>query len=99
MKGQATQYSAEDKAKIVIEAIKGELTIAQITSKYGVHATQINSWKKQALEILVQGFKTKNKTADPDQQKLIKDLYEQIGQLSYERNWLKKKSELFGLKG
>jgi transposase len=99
MKKQAKQYNAEDKAKIVIETIKGELTIAQITSKYGVHATQIHNWKKQGLEILVQGFKAKGKTADPDQQELIKDLYEQIGQLSVERNWLKKKSELFGLKG
>ncbi|WP_250310772.1 transposase [Rickettsia endosymbiont of Oedothorax gibbosus] len=63
MKKQVRQYSAEEKAKIVIEAIKGELTIAQITSKYGVHATQISNWKKQGLELLVQGFK--NKTIVP----------------------------------
>ncbi len=94
MKKQVRQYSAEEKAKIVIEAIKGELTIAQITSKYGVHATQISNWKKQGLELLVQGFK--NKT---HQQGLIKNLYEQIGQLSVECDWLKKKSALFGIKG
>lgn len=51
MKKQVRQYSAEEKSKIVIETIKGELTIAQITSKYGVHATQISNWKKQGLEL------------------------------------------------
>ncbi|WP_250310692.1 transposase [Rickettsia endosymbiont of Oedothorax gibbosus] len=75
MKKQVRQYSAEEKAKIVIEAIKGELTIAQITSKYGVHATQISNWKKQGLELLVQGFKNKTQSADPNQQGLIKNLY------------------------
>ncbi len=99
MKKQAKQYSAEEKAKIALEAIKGELTIAQITAKYGVHSTQIPSWKKQAMESLVQGFKTKTKNDGVlDQEDLIKGLYEQIGQLSVERDWLKKKSELFGFK-
>uniref|UniRef100_A0A8D8Q675 Transposase n=1 Tax=Cacopsylla melanoneura TaxID=428564 RepID=A0A8D8Q675_9HEMI len=67
-----------------------ELTIAQITSKYGVHATQISNWKKQGLELLVQGFKSKTQSADPNEQELIKNLYEQIGQLSVESDWLKK---------
>ena len=99
MKKQARQYSAEEKAKIVIEALKGELTLAQITSKYGVHATQVSSWKKQGLESVIQGFKTKLKGDDPGKLELIRNLYEQIGQLSVERDWLKKKSELFGFKG
>lgn len=47
MRKQARQYNPEEKAKIALEAIKGELTIAQITAKYGVHSTQIHSWKKQ----------------------------------------------------
>jgi transposase-like protein len=99
MKKQAKQYSAEEKAKIALEAIKGELTIAQITAKYGVHSTQIHSWKKQAMESLVQSFKTKTKNDGVlGQEDLIKSLYEQIGQLSVERDWLKKKSELFGFK-
>ena len=50
---KAKQYSAEEKAKIAIEAIKGELTIARITSKYGVHSTQITHWKKQGFVYLV----------------------------------------------
>ncbi|MCC8371955.1 MAG: transposase [Rickettsia endosymbiont of Pseudomimeciton antennatum] len=84
MKKQVKKYSAEGKAKIVIEAIKGELTISQITSKYGVHATQISNWKKQGVELLVQGFKSKTQSTDSNQQWLIKNLYEQIGQLNVE---------------
>ncbi len=94
---KAKQYSAEEKAKIALEAIRGESTMAQISSKYGVHSTQIANWKRQALENLVLGFKTKAKSEDPTSQDLIKQLYEQIGQLSVERDWLKKKSTLFGL--
>ncbi len=88
------QYSVAEKAKIAIEAIKGELTIAQISSKYEVHATQITNWKKQALESILSGF-GKNKSIDASQEELISKLYQQIGKLSTECEWLKKKSELF----
>ena len=88
---------ATEKTKIVLEAIKAEMTIAQISSKYGVHSTQIQMWKKRGIENLVNGFQVKPATKDPDNQDLIKQLYEQIGQLSVERDWLKKKSALFGL--
>lgn len=91
------QYSAAEKAKIALEAIKGELTIAQISSKYGVHPTQIANWRKQALDSMQQGFASKNgkvKTTD-DQSELVDKLYKQIGKLSTECEWLKKKSELF----
>ncbi len=53
MSKKAKQYSATEKTKIVIEAIKAEMTIAQISSKYGVHATQIQAWKKRGIENLV----------------------------------------------
>lgn len=95
MKKEAKQYSAEEKTKIALEALKGETTIAQITSKYGVHPTQINNWKKQALESMIMGFKDKRKAKDPGEGQLISELYQQIGQLTVERDWLKKKSELF----
>ena len=97
MSKKARQCSATEKTKIVIEAIKSEMTVAQISSKYGVHSTQIHAWKKRGLENLVSGFQIKPKAKDPDNQDLIKQLYEQIGQLSVERDWLKKKSALFGL--
>lgn len=100
MTKKAKQYTAEEKARIALEAIKGELTIAQIVSKYGVHATQVSFWKKQAQEYLVSAFKDKStRSRNNTQDDLIKQLYEQIGQLSVERDWLKKKSALFGLGG
>ena len=52
MTKKAKQYSAAEKTKIVMEAIKSEMTIAQISSKYGVHSTQIHAWKKQGIENL-----------------------------------------------
>ncbi len=50
------KYSPSEKAKIALEAIKSEMTLAQITAKYGVHATQVTSWKKQALAYLPDAF-------------------------------------------
>ena len=87
---KSKQYSATEKTKIVLEAIKAEMTIAQISSKYGVHSTQIQIWKKRGIENLINGFQVKPATKDPDNQDLIKQWYEQIGQLSVERDWLKK---------
>ena len=99
MKRQARQYNAEEKAKVAIEAIMGELTLAQITSKYGAHANQICKWKKEAMESIVGGFKNKSKKLDTGQEELVKSLYEQIGQLTVERDWIKKKSAIFGFGG
>jgi transposase len=79
-----------------MEAIKGDLTMAQISSQYGVHASQINRWKKEAMEAIVSGFSSKPKAVDTSQTELIGQLYQQIGQLTMERDWLKKKSGTFG---
>jgi len=95
--GSKKQYTGAEKSKIALEAIRGELTIAQISSKYGVHSTQISNWRKQALESMQQGFTTKNgkfKVVD-DSSELVDKLYKQIGKLSTECEWLKKKSEMF----
>lgn len=100
MQKKARQYSAEEKTKVVLETIKGELSMAQISSKYGIHTTQITNWKKQGIELLIQGFKGNKSTGDPNQQQqeLVKNLYEQIGQLTVERDWLKKNLNCLDLK-
>lgn len=90
------KYSPQEKAKIALEALKGDLTISQITSKYGAHSTQINHWKKRALEGLSDIFSDRKQRREQDQGTLIDELYKQIGQLKVELDWLKKKSELFG---
>ena len=56
MSTKRKKYSPSEKAKIALEAIKAELTIAQIASKYSAHPTQINVWKKQALACLLNVF-------------------------------------------
>lgn len=96
MSKKAKQYTAQEKAKVAMEAIKGDLTMAQLSSQYGVHATQINRWKKEALEAMVAGFNSKPRAADTSQTELVGQLYQQIGQLTVERDWLKKKSATFG---
>lgn len=88
-------YSAEEKAKIVLEVLKGELTQQQITAKYGVHSTQLHNWKKQALEGMLSGFSGKQERQAQDQNQLVDELYQQIGKLKVELDWLKKKSDLF----
>lgn len=50
MTGKRKRYSAEFKAKVALEAIRGELTVSQLVAKHGVHQTLINAWKKQAME-------------------------------------------------
>jgi transposase len=96
MSKKAKTYTAQEKARVVMEAIKGDLTMAQLSSQYGVHATQINRWKKEAVEAMVAGFQTRPKIVDTSQVQLISELYQQIGQLTVERDWLKKKSSVFG---
>src|SRR4051812_25930356 len=89
-------YTSAEKAKIALEALKGTMTQNEITSKYGVHSTQIFSWKKQLLESLPEIFSDRRREKDKTQEELIEELYKQIGQLKVELDWLKKKSELFG---
>ena len=88
-------HSAAFKAKIALEAIKQEKTIAQLASEFGVHPNQIGVWKKQLLENLPEIFSKKSKKQDKEAEKLKDELYKQIGQLKVEVDWLKKKSELF----
>jgi transposase len=83
------RYSAEFKAKVALEAIRGELTISQLGAKYGVHQTMINTWKKQAVEKLSTVFESRSdagKTREVD----IEKLHAKIGQLIVERDFLAK---------
>lgn len=89
------KYTAQDKARIALEALKGEHTLSQLTAKYGAHSTQINHWKKQAIEGVTQSFAGTRERRKEDQNDLIDELYKQIGQLKVELDWMKKKSELF----
>jgi transposase-like protein len=85
------QYSPKFKAKMAVEAIRGERTLSQLASQYHVHPVQIGHWRNTALEQLAELFvdgRTR-KRADQDAEKDA--LYEQIGRLKVELDWLKKK--------
>ena len=89
------KYTAQEKSRIALEALKGDLTTSQITAKYGAHSTQISHWKKQAIAGINQSFTGKREQRKQDQSELIDELYKQVGQLKVELDWMKKKSELF----
>ena len=89
------QHSAAFKARVAFEALKGEKTLAEISSQFGVHTTQINRWKKELAEGMQEIFTDKRKKLDVDQEQLIEQLYKQIGKKEVENDWLKKKISLF----
>lgn len=88
------QYSATFKAKVALEAIKGQRTIQEISSTFGVHPHQVGQWKRQALEQLPEVFSSGRSQAERADEELKAELYQQIGQLQVELEWLKKKSGL-----
>jgi len=87
-------HDAGLKAKVALEAIKGEKTVAEISSKYGIHPNQVGKWKKEVLERLPEIFNGKIKKREKTADELQAELYQQIGQLKVENDWLKKKSRL-----
>jgi transposase-like protein len=95
MSRRRNHYSNAQKAKIVLEVLKGQKTMAEIASTYGVHPNQIAKWKRQVLEGLPELFSRKEPGGGRAQEELIEQLYQQIGQLKVELDWLKKKSERF----
>ncbi len=91
MASKRSKYTAEQKAKVALDALKGDSTQSQLTSKYQVHGTQINTWKRIAKEAVLEVFRDKKKrVTERDNEKLIEELYKQIGQLKVEGDWLKK---------
>jgi putative transposase len=94
MTSQRKRYSAEFKAKVALEAIKAERTANEIASSHGIHPNQLTQWKKLLLDELPQIFSDKRVRANKEQEALEAQLYQQIGQLKVELDWLKKKSGL-----
>ena len=94
MKRQRRQYSADWKAKVALEAIKGQRTVQEIASHYEVHPTLVTHWKKQLLEGAAEIFSNGKRAAAEADEELKAELYQQIGKLQVEVDWLKKKSGL-----
>ena len=87
------QHSKAFKFKVALEAISEKKTISEIASEYEVHPTMVRNWKKQLLEEGAEVFQGKGKRREEKEQEAQEaELYEQIGRLKMELEWLKKKA-------
>jgi transposase len=92
MTGKRRRYSADFKAKVALEALRGELTIAQLVAKHGVHQTLINAWKRQAVEGMAAVFSGNAEAAETARGAEVEKLHAKIGELVVERDFLRKAS-------
>ena len=96
-KKKRRRFSNEFKAKVALEAIREQMTLAELASKYDVHPNQISNWKKELLSSAADIFSGANNKELPeaDVEKITDPLYKEIGQLKVERDWLEKKLKRF----
>jgi transposase-like protein len=83
-------YPKELRARVALEAIKENKTIAELSSEYEVHSNMISKWKKHLQDNIADIFIRKNEK-DPDAEQQIDNLYKEIGRIQVENGWLKKK--------
>jgi putative transposase len=91
MAGKRKSHSAAFKAQVALAAVRGDKTVNELASQYGVHPTLIHAWKKQLLAGAGQVFSNGSKAASADAEAQQAELFEQIGRLKMELEWLKKK--------
>ena len=92
---QRKQHSAELKTRVVIKALSGEMTTAEMAKQFGVHPLMITKWKKHVVDLMPQLFSRKSDTERQEWHEREAELFRQIGQLQYELGWLKKKVAAF----
>ena len=91
MSTHRNRYSAEFKAKLALEVIQANRTLTEIASDAQVHPNLLMQWKRQLLESLPTAFADKRVKDNKEQEALTDQLYQQIGQLKVELDWMKKK--------
>jgi len=96
LQGMRRRFDGSFKARVALEAIRGERTVTEIAAVYGVHPNQISTWKRQALDELPKIFSGRYEKKEMQGKELIDQLYQQIGQLKVELDRLKKKAGLVG---
>lgn len=91
MRRKRRKFGSAFKAKVALAAVRGDKTTAVLASEFGVHANQVSAWKKQMLENVSSLFE---QNGDPGNEEShhVDELYQQIGRLQMELEWLKKKS-------
>lgn len=85
-------FSAEQKSQIALEALRERQSLSEIAQKHNVHPSQVTAWKKQAIEGLSHAFSESTATDREAHEREKALLFQQIGQLQFELDWLKKKS-------
>jgi transposase len=90
------KHTAKKKLQVATAAIVGDKTASELASKYKVHPVQVSQWKKQLLESAPEVFKGSKKAQSGPSEALVSQLYEEIGKLKFELDWLKKKASRFG---
>lgn len=91
MKTTRKRYSAEFKAKVAMEAIRGDLTLAELAAKHGIHHTMIGAWKRQAMEGMASLFDNGDQSSKAASEAEIEKLHAKIGQLLVERDFFWRK--------
>ena len=89
-------YPADFKAKVALEAVRGERSLSELASRYEVHPNQIGQWRRALLAGVKELFSDRRRRRAEDDEAEKARLYEEIGRLKVELDWLKKKSALFG---
>ena len=92
MKTTRKRYSADFKAKVALEAIRGDLTLAELAAKHGVHHTMIAAWKRQAVDGMATTFSGAGEATKSASEAELEKLHAKIGQLVIERDFLAKAS-------
>jgi transposase-like protein len=88
MTANRRQHNPSFKAKVALEAIKGEETVAQLASRFDVHPSQVHKWEKALLDNAAGIFGDDHNQNKPDDKQLVAQLYQQIGKLKVERDFL-----------
>jgi transposase-like protein len=96
MKRSRRNHSPKFKARVALEALRGEATLAQLASRHGLHANQIGTWRKQLLEHAGEVFANGSPALD-DAERQIRDLRAKVGELTMERDFLSDALGRFGL--
>jgi transposase len=96
MPGKRKSHTAAFKAQVALAAVKNDRTANEVAGQFGVHPTLVHAWKKQLFQGAEQVFGPGVKVGDGEAEARQAELYEQIGRLKMELEWLKKKAASFG---
>ena len=89
--GMRKRFSNEFRAKVALAALKGDKTMSELASEFGVHPTQVSAWRNELKSRATEIFGSPRDKTSGDKNELIEELYKNLGQMKVEHDWLKKK--------